>query len=141
MVVTGLVGLHQGLVDVVVGGVGVAVGLLPLVQLLFNGPQVVVDLRGRRVCQVGRSLGVINLLTHVCSEDKTSRHQRVRHTAPPPPPPLPLCVCLLEVKLRLSWTASSSFSTSDCLVLASSSRCLTSSSCGFRSVQPNNKTT
>lgn len=44
MVVTGLVGLHQGLIDVIVGGVGVAVGLLPLVQLLFNGPEVVVDL-------------------------------------------------------------------------------------------------
>lgn len=121
MIITGLVGLHQGLVDVVVGGVGVGVGLLPLVQLLFNGPQVVVDLRGRRVCQVGRSLGVIDLLTHVCSEDETSRHQRVGHTATTTPPPL-VCVCLLEVKLRLSWTASSSFSTSDCLVLASSSR-------------------
>lgn len=67
---TGLVGLHQGFVDVVVGGVAVPVGLLPLVQLLFNGTQGIVDLCGRGVRQIRRSLSVVDLLTHICSSQR-----------------------------------------------------------------------
>lgn len=40
---TCVVGLHQSLVDVVIAGTGVAIALLPLVQLLFDGSQHVVD--------------------------------------------------------------------------------------------------
>lgn len=64
---TGLVGLHQGVVDVIAGGVGVSVGLLPLVQLLFDGTQGIVDLRGRGVRHIRRTLRIADLLTHICS--------------------------------------------------------------------------
>lgn len=69
---TRLVGLHQGFVDVVVGGVGGPVGLLPLVQLLFNWSQGVVDSCRRGVRQLSRPFGVIDLLSHVCSPQRTT---------------------------------------------------------------------
>lgn len=67
---TGLVGLHQGVVDVFVGGVGVSVGLLPLVQLLFDWTQGIVDLRGRGVRRIRRTLRIADLLSHICSWQK-----------------------------------------------------------------------
>ena len=71
---TGLVGLHQRLVDVVVGDVGVSVRLLPLVQLLLDGAQGVVDLRGRGVGPARRLLRLGDFLTHICS----SRTYRIK---------------------------------------------------------------
>lgn len=67
---TGLVGLHYGLVDVIVGDVSVSVGLLPLVQLLLNGPQCIVDLGGRGVRQIRCSLCFMDLSTKICSPEK-----------------------------------------------------------------------
>lgn len=75
---TSLVGLHQRLVDVVVGGVGVTVGLLPLVQLLSDGAQGIVDLGGRGVRQVGRLLRRVDLLTHICSSQRKQDQNTTR---------------------------------------------------------------
>lgn len=67
---TGLVGLHYCLVDFISGSVGVSVGLLPLVELLFNGPQSIVDLGGCGVCQICSLLCLIDLLGYVCSSQR-----------------------------------------------------------------------
>ena len=76
---TSLVGLHQSLVDVLVGDVGVAVRVLPLVQLLFDGTQGIVDSRRRGVRLIRRSLRLVDLLTHVCSSQREKRRMKTRN--------------------------------------------------------------
>lgn len=62
---TGVVGVHQGAVDVLACGVGVSVSALPFIQLLFDGTQRVVDVGGRPVCLSSHLLGFVDLCTDV----------------------------------------------------------------------------
>lgn len=62
---TGVVGVHQGGVDVLARGVGVSVSVLPFIQLLFDRTQGVVDAGGRPVCLSRCLLGFVDLCTDV----------------------------------------------------------------------------
>lgn len=77
---TGLVGLHQGLVYVLVGGAGVPIRLLPLVHLLSDGMQGIIDSCHRSVGQLHCSLGVVNLLTRICSHNINRQRRAPPHT-------------------------------------------------------------
>lgn len=65
---TSVVGIHQSVADVIVGGVGVSIEILPVIQLLSDGMQLVYDLSDCAVCHTCDLLHFINILSNICSE-------------------------------------------------------------------------